>query len=300
MSNTKLNLKIINELVEFRTSIGIITSVLAGTGYSFYINKSINIYLLISVLISSILLDGAATVFNHYYDFKKAKFREGYLYNTHNPIVAYNLTPFTAFFVGAALIGLAGLLGLYIILSTSWILLPVGVLSILIAYFYSAGKKPISYGPFGELVSGFFEGCIVFGISYFVQSGNYSPDVFLASLPIAIGISNIMLANNTSDVEEDRKNGRRTLPIVIGQENGVRLLYFTHTFIYLLNTIYYFWGKMPIYINITLLMIPFTFNNLRMFSKNRTKSKGFIYVLRNTILYNLLVIISLFISSLAK
>jgi 1,4-dihydroxy-2-naphthoate octaprenyltransferase len=300
MKKYGLSLKIINELVEFRTSVGIITSVLMGTGYSYYMNKSIKPVLLLAVLSASILLDGAATVFNHYFDYRKARNREGYLYNVHNPIVAHGLNPLTAFFTGAFLVGVAGLLGLYIVLSTSWVLLPVGGISILIAYFYSAGKHPISYTPFGELVSGLFEGSIVFGISYFIQSMSYSPDVLLVSLPVTLSISNIMLANNTSDVEEDEKNGRRTLPIIIGQDNGVRLLYITHILMFGLNTIYIISGKLPLSTLLIYLLLPMAVKNLITFDKNRTKACGFVFILRNTILFNVLEIAALWAWAIFK
>jgi 1,4-dihydroxy-2-naphthoate octaprenyltransferase len=295
---TKLTLKILNELVEFRTSVGIITSVISGTVYAFYLHKTFNSLLFLTMLTASILLDGAATVFNHFFDFKNAKNKEGYLYNVHNPIVAYKLSPVTAFIIGIFLVMTAGLLGIYIILSTHWILLPVGGFSILISYFYSGGKYPISHTPFGEIVSGFFEGTIVFSIAYFVQSSSYSLHVLLVSVPIALGIANIMLANNTCDTEEDKQNGRNTLPIVIGQDNAIKVLYISHILMYILNTIYFLLGYLPVGILITYLLLPIIIKNLRFFDKNRTKEKGFVYILKNSIIFNLMEILSLYVFSL--
>jgi 1,4-dihydroxy-2-naphthoate polyprenyltransferase len=298
MKKLNLSLRVLNELIEFRTSIGIITSVLIGTGYAFYKHRALDIPLLFSMLLASILLDGAATVFNHFFDFKKAKTKEGYLYNVHNPIVAYGLHPYVAFGVGTILVGIAGLLGLYIVYMTHWILIPVGAVSVMIAYFYSAGKYPISYSPYGELVSGIFEGTIVFGIAYFIQSLDFSLNIVLISLPIALGISNIMLANNTSDVDEDLKNGRKTLPIVIGQDKGVKLLYVTHFTMFALNTVYFIAGRMPWTIFISYLLIPQAIKNLKTFNENRTKAKGFVFVLKNTILFNLMEIIALWAAAI--
>lgn len=298
LGKSKISLKVLNELIEFRTSSGIITSAAAGAIYSYYINMSFNIPLFLAVLASSILLDGAATVFNHYYDYKKARYKEGYLYSIHNPINAYNLAPFMAFFTGIILVGIAGLLGIYIMLSVNWILLPVGCLSVIIMYFYSAGKNPISYGPFSEIVSGLFEGCLVFVISYYVQCMGFSCTVLLVSLPIAIGISNIMLANNTSDVQEDKKNGRKTLSIMIGQENAIKLLYASHCVMYLLNTAYFITGKLPVTIFFLYLLVPLFIIDLSIFRKDRSKAKGFKYVLRNTILFNSTEIVSLLAAAL--
>jgi len=291
----RLSLKALNELVEFRTSIGIITSVFIGTGYGYFVSKSINFPLFLAMIIASILLDGAATVFNNFFDYKKAINKDGYLYNVHNPIVARGISPIIAFLIGLLLIGVAGILGIYIVIKTHWILLLVGGVSILIAYFYSGGKYPISYSPFGEIVSGLFEGSIVFGIAYFIQTSDFSITVFLVSLPISLGIANIMLANNTSDVDEDTKNGRKTLPIVIGQDNGVKVLYLSHALMFILNGLYFILGYMPYSIFLTYLLIPLAIKNLNLFNRTRTKSNGFIHVLKNTILFNILEIISLFL-----
>jgi 1,4-dihydroxy-2-naphthoate octaprenyltransferase len=250
------------------------------------------------MLTASILLDGAATVFNHYYDFKKANLKKGYQYDVHNPIVAYKLKPSAAFFTASILVAVSGLLGLYIMLSTSWILLPIGCASALISYFYSAGKHPISYSPWGEITSGLFEGTIVFCIAYFIQCTSFSYTVLLVSIPVSIGISNIMLANNTCDVDEDRSNGRKTLPIVIGQENGVRLLYGTHFLMFFLSALYLIFGLLPVTVFLIYLLIPFAVINLNKFNRNRTKARGFVHILQNTILFNLLLIISLFASFL--
>lgn len=295
---SNLTLKSLNELVEFRTSIAIITSVFSGTAYSYYVNNEYNIYLFLAMVIASILLDGAATVFNHYFDFKKAKTKEGYLYNVHNPIVAHGIPPFIAFMIGLLLVGIAGLLGLYIIFATHWILIFIGGVSILIAYFYSGGKYPISYSPFGEVVSGLFEGSIVFSISYFIQSSSFSFMVFLISIPIALSISNIMLANNICDIDEDKENGRRTLPIIIGRDSSIKLLIISHALMFILNTIYLILGYLPLSMIIIYFLLPKAIKNILIFNKNRKKSRGFVYILKNTIMFNTLEILGLVFSSL--
>jgi 1,4-dihydroxy-2-naphthoate octaprenyltransferase len=122
--------------------------------------------------------------------------------------------------------------------------------------------------------------------------------VLLVSVPIALGIANIMLANNTCDTEEDKQNGRNTLPIVIGQDNAIKVLYISHILMYILNTIYFLLGYLPVGILITYLLLPIIIKNLRFFDKNRTKEKGFVYILKNSIIFNLMEILSLYVFSL--
>lgn len=291
-SYNRINLKILNELVEFRTSIAIIFSVILGTLYSNFIYGGFKINLFMSMLMASIALDGASTVFNNYFDYRKAKHTNGYLYNIHNPIVYYNLNPLTAFLIGVSFIGFAALLGLYILFSTSPFLLIIGGISIITAYTYSGGPYPISYTPFSELISGFFEGTIVFSISFFIQSQHFTLNTLLLSLPIALSISNIMLANNICDVDEDAKNGRKTLPILFGVNKAYKILVCSHLLELLFITIFIFNNSVPKTFIILYILLPKMIKNLNIFSLSKTKASGFVFVLRNTLLINLFQVIA--------
>ncbi len=45
--------------------------------------------------------------------------------------------------------------------------------------------------------------------------------ICLVSIPMIVGIANIMLANNICDLEEDIANKRHTLPYYIGKKNAI-------------------------------------------------------------------------------
>ncbi|QAT40366.1 UbiA family prenyltransferase [Clostridium sp. JN-9] len=293
----KINLKILNELVEFRTSAAIILSVILGSLYSNFNYGGFKINLFMAMLLASIALDGASTVFNNYFDYKKAKNTNGYLYNIHNPIVHYNLNPLTVFLIGLSFIGFSALLGLYILISTSPILLIIGGISIITAYVYSGGPYPISYTPFGELVSGIFEGTIVFSISFFIQSQQFSVSTLILSLPVAFSISNIMLTNNICDVNEDEKDGRKTLPSLIGADNAFKVLICSHLFELILITIFIFNNLVPKTFIILYFFVPVMVGNIKKFNSKKSKAKGFIFILRNTLFFNLLQVIA-FIANL--
>lgn len=292
----RINFKILNELVEFRTSIAIISSVILGTLYSNYIYRNFKLNLFITMLLASIALDGASTVFNNYFDYKKAKNTEGYLYNIHNPIVYYNLNPMFSFLVGVSLIGFAAILGLYILFNTSLFLLVIGGISIIIAYTYSGGPVPISYTPLSEMVSGLFEGTIVFSISFFIQSQHFTINTCFLSFPVALSIANIMLANNISDVTEDKKNGRKTLPIVLGLNKAFKILIASHIMELLLITIFIFNNLVPKTFIIIYILIPILIKNLYRFSLSKSKATGFVFILKNTIFINLLQMMAFIIS----
>ena len=92
-----------------------------------------------------------------------------------------------------------------------------------VAYFYTGGPHPIAYTPFGELMSGFFMGVVIIQISYFIQTGFITSVSILVSIPVSILIGSIMLANNIRDLDGDKENGRKTVAILVGRKNPIKV-----------------------------------------------------------------------------
>ena len=91
-----------------------------------------------------------------------------------------------------------------------------------VGYLYTGGPFPISYTPFGEIMSGVFMGMVIILISYYIQTGGLTWNVFLISLPITILVGGINLSNNIRDLVGDKENGRKTLPILAGRKTPCR------------------------------------------------------------------------------
>ncbi len=291
-----MNFKTINSIAEFRTSAAIVSSVTAGSIFALYTTQKFDFLLFIAVLMASFLLDSAATIFNHYFDYKKAKSKTSYNYNVHNPIGTQEMLSGTAFLLGMAAVLIAGILGLYIVYRSSLILLLIGFISMVIVYTYSGGPRPISYTPFGELVSGFFEGTIVFGTAYFVQTGTYTFSTFLVSMILWITIGDLMFGNNLSDIEEDKINGRKTLPIVLGFKQSILVLIASYLDILLIIGLCIYLGYLPLFSGLILIIYPLLALNLKFFIKHPNKKEGFKKILLNSLLVNIFLSLSLIYS----
>jgi len=118
----------------------------------------------------------------------------------------------------------AMLIGVYICMNSSWWLAAVGTVCMAAGYFYTGGPIPIAYTPFGELAAGFFMGLVIILISFFIQTGEVTVVPVVVSIPIAILVGSILLANNIRDLDGDRKHGRKTLAILAGRTNAIRIL----------------------------------------------------------------------------
>ena len=116
-------------------------------------------------------------------------------------------------------------LGLYLVTLTDLLVLLVGVVCFVIGILYTFGTIPISRMPLGELFSGPTMGFGILFLAVYVNAydqgiANLTLDnslivfradlsllleILLFSLPCVFTISNIMLANNICDLEDDIK-----------------------------------------------------------------------------------------------
>ena len=118
---------------------------------------------------------------------------------------------------------------------------------------YSGGPYPLSYHGLGDVAVLIFFGWVPTVTSFYILRGTVM-DLTLWHLATAIGLAsmNILVVNNYRDVAEDRKVGKRTLIVRMGQDFAPRF-YLTLGLLSmgLLYPIYSFWGM--------LLLLPYVF-----------------------------------------
>ncbi|KAA9151629.1 1,4-dihydroxy-2-naphthoate polyprenyltransferase [Amycolatopsis acidicola] len=124
-----------------------------------------------------------------------------------------------------ACLGLAGVLGLVLVIATGhWWLLVMGALCILGAWFYTGGKKPYGYAGLGEIaVFVFFGLAAVLGTVY-VQAGTLSWEAVLTAVAVGCFSTGVLTANNLRDIPTDREVGKKTLAVKLG-DTGTRRFY---------------------------------------------------------------------------
>src|SRR5699024_5586811 len=175
-----------------------------------YMDGPIHIPVFLAMLFSSIFIQAATNMFNEYYDYVRVLDREESV-GIGGTIVRDGIAPKTIYRLAVTFFGLATILGLYISIASSWWVAVIGLIGMLFGYLYTGGPLPIAYTPFGELFSGFLMGTVIIGISYFIQTLTLSTDAIWISIPIAIFIGAILLANNIRDLDNDEQSGRKTI-----------------------------------------------------------------------------------------
>lgn len=193
---------------------------------------TIHFPLLIATLVACLLIQSATNMFNEYYDYIRGLDTEESV-GIGGTIVRDGVNPKTILKIALSLYFISILLGIYICMNTSWWLAAIGSLGMLIGYLYTGGPIPIAHTPLGELFSGFFMGMLIILISFFIQTGTVTLKSVLVSIPIFILVGAIMLSNNIRDLDGDKEFGRKTLAILIGRKNAIRLLGMMFTVSYL-------------------------------------------------------------------
>lgn len=120
--------------------------------------------------------------------------------------------------------------------------------------------------------------------------------IILSSLPAAFCIGNIMLANNTCDIEDDFVNKRYTLPIQIGREKALILFAAIYALSYLDIIVCVALGYLPIISLLTLLTAFKVYKNVRIFFGLQTKKDTFGLSVSNFVLIMFPLILSLILS----
>jgi 1,4-dihydroxy-2-naphthoate octaprenyltransferase len=197
--------------------------VLLGSTLAWESSGRLNVILLLAMLVASTLIQAATNMFNEYFDYVRG-LDTAESVGIAGAITQDGMRPQTILRIALVTLAFATLLGVYICVQSSWWIAAIGTLCMLVGYLYTGGPYPISATPFGEVVAGGFMGSGIILLSCFVQQKSVSRFDLLVSIPSAILVGAILTANNIRDLEGDKRNGRRTLAILLGHERAVRFL----------------------------------------------------------------------------
>lgn len=171
-------------------------------------------------MFGSILVHMTVNVINDYHDYV-----DGIDLNTQRTpfsggsgVLPLNLLkPKQAFWFGTICLLAAMAIGFYFVMVKGWLLLPLLLLAGFCAYFYNVY---LSKWLMGEIFAGLCFGPLLVLGSYYVQTGRYSWETFVASLAPGILTSNLLFLNEFPDWEADRVGGRRHFVISLGKKDA--------------------------------------------------------------------------------
>lgn len=226
--------------------------------------------LFILTLLGSLLVQIGTNLTDEYFDHTRTP--KAPKYPAPYKVIALGLLSSRAVSLGAyASFAIATGIGIYIVLQVGWPILVVSLASLLVAYFYSAGPRPLGGMALGEPLVFLFMGSVMVMATYYVQTRSLTAEAFWVSLPIAFLVTAILVANDIRDRDEDLQAGKVTpvtlLGIVAGRWIYLSLLlgsFFVMLLAVLLGIIS--WGLL-----IILLALPRTFWLVRVLFTGRER-----------------------------
>ncbi|SKA00413.1 1,4-dihydroxy-2-naphthoate octaprenyltransferase [Pilibacter termitis] len=270
--------------------------------------------------IALMFVSAFVTAWNSTMDYVKATNDEYRL--QHNQLSVYKIPLKTAYLTCGILIGLALILGIFLIFLTNWLLLLIGGLCVLVTIFYTFSPFAFSRMPLGEILAGLVEGFGSFWLACWVNnwnsgyllldwnvaSGEFSIHgnlwtfllIAFAGIGTAVFNFNIMLSDNICDLEQDIRNERFTLPYYLGKKNAIKLLHFMYWIPFALMILSIFLGTMPIFSLIVFLAIPFIKKRVDEFTKRQVKSETFPLIIQNLPIFEGLWIMGMTIACVLK
>lgn len=184
-----------------------------------------NAWIFLLTLLGSVLIQAGTNFTNDYFDFRKGVDNADSL-SLGGAIVRGDLTPRQMLLAGMLSFGIGAAIGLYLVYVAGPLILWIGLASVLVGFFYTAGPFALAYNGLGEIAVFIFMGPVIVMGSYYVQQHTITLPVVLTSLPVGFLVAAILHANNLRDLDDDRKVGKRTLATILGRE-GANIEYYT-------------------------------------------------------------------------
>lgn len=210
-----MNLKVWIEASRPKTLPAAIIPVLVGTALAAAHGRAD--YGVAAVCLAFALLVQIGTNFaNDYFDFVQGADTPERV-GPRRAVAAGLVAPRTMLAATWLVLGIAFVVGLLLIRAGGWILLPVGVVSILCAVAYTGGPYPLGYNGLGDLFVFLFFGLVAVCATFYVQVGTIGADAVACAAAVGLLAANILVANNYRDAETDGRAGKRTLVVRFGR-----------------------------------------------------------------------------------
>lgn len=302
------------KLVEIQTKIASVFPFFIGILFVLYRYDSFHLKNTLIFFSSMLIFDLTTTAINNYMDYRKANSDE---YRKEKNVIGQEgikestviATILTLFFIATGL-------GIWLTVETGLLVLLIGFICFCIGILYTFGPIPLSRMPLGEVFSGVTMGFGIVFLTVYVNAFDVGIaalewqkemiflqvniikiiEIIIVSLPCMFTIANLMLANNICDVEEDIKNHRFTLPFYLGKKYSLWLYngLYVGSFIAILISV--FLHLLPIISLLSLIAILPVYKHMRIFNELQVKSKTFSLAVKNLIIVNGFLVVSLAMS----
>lgn len=298
-----MSLSVFLELIEIKAKTASVIPFLLGMCFSSYFYHQINLGLAMVFFIAMLLFNMVVDMFDNYCDYYHADSKT-YQKKT-NIIGRENISPNLVLGLIISFSVISALLGLWLVVKAGWPVLWMGIFCFAVGYLYSFGPHPISSLPLGELFSGFTMGFMIVLLSVYINTYQvFNWDfitllrIFLVALADELWISNLMLANNLCDAQEDEDNHRTTIIHFIGKKGGLIAFSVKNVLAFLIIMLLPVLGLAPRTVWLTIVIVPFIYKQNKILIHKQVKTETFITGVKSLFVGSLTYLVTYFLGIL--
>lgn len=236
------------------------------------------------VTIAGMCILACANLINDFYEGTFKYDRSGE--TTYN-FLGYERTLFDliVFITSLMCLGLAGLIGLFIMFSRNFNLIWIGLIGMIGSYAYTGEPFVYKRHGLGTVLSFILVGPLMVQGAYMVFDPNFTIMPMLLSIPASLMLPLMMLSNEIRDYEQDKAKGIKTATVIFGIDKGYLAYRLVAIISYILILIYVGLGLLPLASLIVLLTIPLALKAYRTVAQEYSgiRITNILHILFNTL-----------------
>ena len=198
-----------------------------AVAYVFFENSvtplDVNWWYGILAVIASPILQAGGNMMSDYYDYKNNVDRKE-TYGSSRMLVNKQFEPREVYWFSISMMVIGNIIGIYLLLNTSWHLLWIGLAGIIGSYFYFFMK----YRALGDLNIFIIYGQLISLGTYLVMTNALSWKMLLVAAAPGFLIVNVLHTNNTRDIKHDGVAKIKTAAMLLGIKGSI-IYYFAFT-----------------------------------------------------------------------
>jgi 1,4-dihydroxy-2-naphthoate polyprenyltransferase len=253
----------------------------------------------IAALACSLLLQVGVNLANDYFDFVSGFDTEERVGPTRvtqsGLILPYKVrnAMFFTFFIAACI-------GIYLIIVAGLPIFAAGVASIITALMYSGGPYPLASHGLGDLFVFIFFGLVAVCGTCYVQTLHITLLAVMASIPIGLLITAILVVNNLRDIGTDAKVNKRTLAVMLG-ERATRMEFIILIISsYIMAVLLWVVGRSSLWMLLPLISVPLAWSTARVviIQTGSALNEALALTARLSLVYGVLLAVGIVLSSI--